>query len=184
MLILLSPLFLLISILIIIKGESTVFFRQERPGLYARIFRVYKFKTMTDEKDIQGNLLPEQMRITKTGNFIRKSSLDEIPQLINVLKGEMSFIGPRPLMPRYIYLYSKKQYRRHEVRPGITGLAQINGRNAISWQKKFEYDIYYVENISFILDLKILILTARKVILREGISKEGYATTEAFNGHN
>ena len=143
-----------------------------------------KFKTMTDERDTEGNLLPDKDRLTKVGKFVRSTSLDELPQLINVLKGDMALIGPRPLLPKYLPLYSKEQYRRHEVRPGITGWAQVNGRNNISWTKKFEFDVWYVDHCSFLLDLKIIFLTIKKVVVREDISKEGEATTVAFDGTN
>lgn len=165
------------------KGAS-VFFLQERPGKDGEIFKVIKFKTMTDERDTDGNLLPDEKRLTKVGKFVRSTSIDELPQLINVLKGDMALIGPRPLLVQYLPLYSKEQTRRHEVRPGITGWAQVNGRNAISWTKKFELDVWYVEHCSFRLDMKILFLTIKKVFVREGISQEGRATMEAFNGYN
>lgn len=165
------------------KGAGA-FFTQMRPGKNGKLFRVIKYKTMTDEKDQQGNLLPDAQRLTKVGKFVRSTSIDELPQLINVLKGDMALIGPRPLLPQYLPLYSKEQARRHEVRPGITGWAQINGRNAISWTKKFEYDVWYVDHCSFWLDLKIVFLTIKKVFIREGISQEGQATMEFFNGHN
>lgn len=165
------------------KGAG-VFFFQERPGYDAKPFNVIKFKTMTEEKDEDGNLLPDAERLTKVGRIVRSLSIDELPQLINVLKGDMSFIGPRPLLFKYIPLYSKEQYRRHEVRPGITGWAQVNGRNNITWQKKFELDIYYVDHISFWLDIKIFFLTIWKVFKRSDIAKDGSATTEAFNGRN
>lgn len=165
------------------KGAGA-FFTQLRPGKNGKLFKVIKYKTMTDEKDQQGNLLPDAQRLTKVGKFVRSTSIDELPQLINVLKGDMALIGPRPLLPQYLPLYSKEQARRHEVRPGITGWAQINGRNAISWTKKFEYDVWYVDHCSFWLDLKIAFLTIKKVFIREGISQEGQATMEFFNGHN
>ena len=165
------------------KGAGAFFF-QERPGKDGKIFNVIKFKTMTDERDAGGNLLPDAARLTKVGRFVRSTSIDELPQLINVLKGDMALIGPRPLLPQYLPLYSPEQARRHEVRPGITGWAQINGRNAISWTKKFEYDVWYVDHCSFLLDLKIVFLTIKKVFIREGISQEGQATMEFFNGHN
>ena len=165
------------------KGAGAFFF-QERPGKDAKIFKVIKFKTMTDEKDADGKLLPDAERLTKVGKFVRSTSLDELPQLLNVFKGDMALIGPRPLMPKYLPLYSAEQMRRHEVRPGITGWAQVNGRNNISWTKKFELDVWYVDNLSFLLDLKILFLTVKKVIIREDISKDGHATTEPFNGNN
>ena len=165
------------------KGAGA-FFTQERPGKNAKIFKVVKFKTMTDERDADGKLLPDAKRLTKVGRIVRSTSLDELPQLWNVFKGEMSLIGPRPLMVKYLPLYSSEQFRRHDVRPGITGWAQVNGRNNISWQKKFEYDVWYVDNISFILDLKIILKTIQKVIGRSDINKEGQATTDPFNGNN
>ena len=165
------------------KGAGA-FFTQERPGKHGEIFKVIKFKTMTDECDEDGNLLPDEKRLTKIGKFVRSTSIDELPQLINVLKGDMSLIGPRPLRTYYLPLYSKEQMRRHEVRPGITGWAQINGRNNLSWTKKFELDVWYVDHCSFYLDMKIVFITIRKVFIREGISKEGEATTAPFNGHN
>lgn len=165
------------------KGAG-VFFTQERPGRNAKIFKAIKFKTMTDERDADGKLLPDSVRLTKVGKIVRSLSIDELPQLINVLKGDMSLVGPRPLLPKYLPLYSQEQYRRHEVRPGITGWAQVNGRNNISWQKKFELDVWYVDHLSFWLDIKIIFLTIKKVFIREGINMEGAATTEAFNGHN
>ena len=165
------------------KGAGAIFF-QERPGKDGKIFKVMKFKTMTDERDVEGNLLPDAVRLTKVGKFVRSTSIDELPQLINVLKGDMALIGPRPLLVKYLPLYSQEQARRHEVRPGITGWAQCNGRNAISWAKKFELDVWYVDHCSFLLDLKIIFLTIKKVLVREGISQEGNATMEAFNGNN
>ena len=165
------------------KGAGA-FFTQERPGKNGKIFKVIKFKTMTDERDADGNLLPDADRLTKVGRFVRSTSIDELPQLFNVLKGDMALIGPRPLLPQYLPLYNKVQARRHEVRPGITGWAQVNGRNAISWTKKFELDVWYVDHLSFLLDLKIIFLTIKKVFVREGISQEGQATMEFFNGHN
>ena len=165
------------------KGAGA-FFYQERPGRDARIFKVVKFKTMTDERDADGKLLPDAQRLTKVGRFVRSTSIDELPQLINVLKGDMSFIGPRPLLPKYLELYSPEQMRRHMVRPGITGWAQVHGRNAISFTERFIYDVWYVDHISFLLDVKIIVMTILKVFKREGISAEGQATTEAFNGNN
>lgn len=165
------------------KGAGA-FFTQDRPGKNGKIFKVIKYKTMTDERDAEGNLLPDADRLTKVGRFVRSTSIDELPQLINVLKGDMALIGPRPLLPQYLPLYSPEQARRHEVRPGITGWAQVHGRNAISWTKKFEYDVWYVDHCSFLLDLKIVFLTIKKVFIREGISQEGQATMEFFNGHN
>lgn len=165
------------------KGAGA-FFLQERPGRYGKIFKVIKFKTMTDERDAEGNLLPDDKRLTKVGKFVRSTSIDELPQLINVLKGDMSFIGPRPLLPQYLPLYNKEQARRHEVRPGITGWAQVNGRNAISWTRKFELDVWYVDHCSFLLDLKIIVLTIKKVFVREGISSDTSVTMEPFTGNN
>ena len=165
------------------KGADA-FFTQERPGRGGKIFKVIKFKSMTDKRDLMGNLLPDEERLTKIGIFIRTTSLDELPQLINVLKGDMSLIGPRPLLPQYLPLYSTEQGRRHDVRPGITGWAQVNGRNDVSWGKKFELDVWYVDHLSFWLDMKIIFLTIWKVLKRDGVSKEGMATTEPFNGYN
>ncbi len=165
------------------KGAGA-FFTQERPGKDAKIFKVIKYKTMTDERDADGKLLPDAQRLTRIGKIVRSLSIDELPQLFNVLKGDMSFVGPRPLLVKYLPLYSKEQMRRHNVRPGITGWAQVNGRNAITHTKKFEYDVWYVDNISFMLDLKILFLTIKKVFVREGISGEGIATAETFDGTN
>ena len=164
--------------------DAGAFFLQERPGKGGKIFRVVKFKTMTDERDARGQLLPDAERLTKVGRFVRSTSIDELPQLWNVFKGDMSLIGPRPLRTHYLPLYSPEQARRHEVRPGITGWAQTHGRNSITWCKKFEYDVWYVDHISFLLDLKIVLMTIQKVFKREGISAEGQATAEAFNGHN
>ena len=165
------------------KGAGAFFF-QERPGKNGKIFKVIKFKTMTDERDTSGKLLPDAQRITKVGKLVRSTSIDELPQLINVLKGDMALIGPRPLLVRYLSLYSKEQARRHEVRPGITGWAQVNGRNASSWTKKFEFDVWYVDHCSFWLDLCIILKTIKKVFVREGISQQGQATMEPFNGNN
>ena len=165
------------------KGAG-VFFTQERPGKSGKIFKVIKFKTMTDERDKDGNLLPDEKRLTRIGKFIRSTSIDELPQLINVLKGDMALIGPRPLLPQYLPLYTKEQARRHDVRPGITGWAQVNGRNAISWGKKFELDVWYVDHCSFLLDLKIILLTVKKVFVREGISSATSVTMEFFTGNN
>jgi hypothetical protein len=165
------------------KGAGAFFF-QERPGKDEKIFKVIKFKTMTDERDATGNLLPDAERLTKIGRLVRSTSIDELPQLINVLKGDMALIGPRPLLVQYLPLYSEEQARRHDVRPGITGWAQVNGRNAISWTKKFELDVWYVDHCSFLLDLKIILLTIKKVFVREGISQEGQATMEYFTGNN
>lgn len=165
------------------KGGGA-FFLQERPGKNGRIFKVIKFKTMTDERDAQGNLLSDSMRLTRIGKLVRSTSIDELPQLINVLKGDMALIGPRPLLVQYLPLYNEEQARRHDVRPGITGWAQVNGRNAISWTKKFELDVWYVNHCSFFLDLKIIFLTLKKVLVREGISQEGQSTMETFKGDN
>lgn len=165
------------------KGAGAIFY-QERPGKGEKIFKVMKFKSMTDERDAEGNLLPDAQRLTKVGKFVRSTSIDELPQLINVLKGDMALIGPRPLLPKYLPLYSEEQHRRHEVRPGITGWAQCNGRNAISWTKKFELDVWYVDHCSLMLDMKIIFTTIKKVLVRDGISQEGQATMEAFNGNN
>ena len=164
-------------------SKNTIF-TQSRPGLNEKIFKIYKFKTMSDERDENGELLSDELRLNEYGKKIRALSLDELPQLFNVLKGDMSFIGPRPLLPEYLPLYSAEQKLRHSVRPGITGLAQVNGRNAISWAKKFEFDTHYAKNLSFLLDLKIALLTIKKVVVKEGISKDGMATTEKFNGKN
>lgn len=165
------------------KGAGAFFF-QNRPGKGGKIFRVVKFKTMTDERDANGNLLPDADRLTKVGRFVRSTSIDELPQLINVLKGDMALIGPRPLLVQYLALYNKEQARRHNVRPGITGWAQVNGRNAISWTKKFELDVWYVDHCSFLLDVEIIFLTIKKVFVREGISQEGQATMAFFTGNN
>lgn len=179
-----APILLLVSLLLLVFNQGSPFFTQARPGKNGDIFKVIKFKTMNDRKDSNGNLLPDSERLTPIGRFIRKTSLDELPQLINVLKGDMSLIGPRPLLVEYLPLYNNFQKRRHDVRPGITGWAQVNGRNAISWQKKFELDVWYVDNLSFSLDLKILWLTILKVIKSEGISQQGQATATAFMGNN
>lgn len=182
-LLVLSPIFILVTICLYFANQGKPFFFQLRPGKGGKIFKIVKFKTMNDKTDKAGNLLPDAERITPVGAFVRKTSLDEIPQLINVLKGDMSLIGPRPLLVQYLPLYNAHQARRHEVPPGITGWAQVNGRNAISWQQKFDYDVWYVDNISFALDLKILFLTIKKVFVREGISAEGQATMEVFRGN-
>ena len=160
------------------------FFKQERPGKDGKIFKVIKFKTMTDERDAEGNLLPDAERLTKVGKFVRSTSIDELPQLINVFKGDMALIGPRPLMPEYLELYTPEQMRRHEVRPGITGWAQVHGRNELAFTERFKYDVYYVDHLTFWLDIKIFFLTILKIFKREGISALGQATTEAFNGKN
>ena len=178
------PLFILACIALVAQNRGQVFFKQQRPGLHERLFTILKFKTMNDRKDGSGILLPDNKRITPTGKIIRKLSIDELPQLINVLKGEMSLIGPRPLLIKYLPLYSEEQRRRHAVRPGITGWAQVNGRNAISWQKRFELDVYYVDYVSFALDLKILWLTIVKVIKREGINQSETRPMQPFTGNN
>lgn len=179
------PILLFITLWLHFANKSAgAFFTQERPGRGGKIFRVIKFKTMTDERDAQGRLLPDEKRLTKIGKFVRSTSIDELPQLINVLKGDMALIGPRPLLPQYLPLYSKEQARRHEVRPGITGWAQVNGRNAISWTRKFELDVWYVDHCSFLLDLKIVFMTIKKVFVREGISSGNSATMEPFTGNN
>lgn len=183
-LLVLSPLFVIIIIFMFIANNGSPFFFQNRPGKDGVVFKIVKFKTMNDKKDQNGNLCSDEIRLTKIGSFIRKTSLDELPQLINVLKGDMSLIGPRPLLTQYLHLYTDYQNRRHEVKPGITGLAQVNGRNAISWGEKFDYDVLYVDTISFILDLKIIFLTIKKVILKEGINSDNAATIEPFNGNN
>ena len=183
-LVLISPIFVIVTIGLYFANQGKPFFFQARPGKDERIFKIIKFKTMNDKKDAQGNLLPDVDRLTPIGAFVRKTSLDEIPQLINVLKGDMSLIGPRPLLVQYLHLYNAEQKKRHDVRPGITGWAQVNGRNAISWQQKFDYDVWYVEHCSLFLDLKILLRTIQKVIVRDGISQEGQATMEFFNGNN
>lgn len=185
LLIILSPLLLVVTVWLHFANKGAgAFFVQERPGKNAKIFNVIKFKSMTDERGPDGNLLPDAQRLTRIGRFVRSTSIDELPQLINVLKGEMSFIGPRPLLIKYLPLYSKEQSRRHHVRPGITGWAQVNGRNAISWQQKFEYDVWYVDHISAITDLEIFFLTLKKVFYREGINSDTAATMEAFDGKN
>jgi len=181
---LLSPVFIIVTIGLYFANQGKPFFFQKRPGKNGRIFSIIKFKTMNDKKDADGNLLSDAQRLTSVGAFVRKTSLDEIPQLINVLKGDMSLIGPRPLLPEYLSLYTEFQARRHEVKPGITGWAQVNGRNSISWQKKFEYDVWYGDHLSLVLDLKIFFLTIKKVFIREGIYQEGQATMEPFNGSN
>ena len=184
LIILVSPVMVLTWFLIRKHISKSTIFTQSRPGLDEQIFKIYKFKTMSDERGADGELLPDEARLNEYGKKIRALSLDELPQLFNVLKGDMSFIGPRPLLIEYLPLYSPQQSLRHSVRPGITGLAQVNGRNAISWEKKFEFDTYYAQNLSFALDLKIALLTIKKVLAKEGVNKEGMATTEKFNGHN
>lgn len=181
--VILSPVLLLIIIILFLANNGKVFFIQKRPGKMLNIIKIIKFRTMTDNRDSIGNLLPDSLRLTAIGKFIRTTSIDELPQLFNVLKGDMSLIGPRPLLVEYIPLYSKQQARRHEVRPGITGWAQVNGRNAISWQQKFEFDIWYVDNISFWLDIRIIFLTIKKVLVREGITSKTSETMEAFKGN-
>lgn len=181
--VLFSPIFIVTYLLVRIKLGSPVFFTQERPGLNGKIFKIYKFRTMTNERGKDGELLPDEERLKGIGKTIRRLSLDELPQLLNVLKGEMSFVGPRPLLVEYLPLYNKRQAKRHTVLPGITGLAQVMGRNAISWDEKLEWDAKYAENISFWLDMKILFLTAIKVVKSEGVSKEGMATTDKFRGN-
>ena len=180
----LSPLLLLVTLLLAMANKGNPFFVQKRPGKYGEIFHIVKFRTMTNEKDDQGELLPDEKRLTGIGKLVRKTSLDELPQLFNVFKGDMSLIGPRPLLPQYLGLYNDRQQKRHLVKPGITGWAQVNGRNAISWNQKFEYDVWYVENLSPLLDLRILIKTVKKVLLSEDINTANMATTEPFNGTN
>lgn len=179
----LSPIFLIVAILVRMKLGSPVIFKQKRPGLNERVFMMYKFRTMTDEKDENGELLPDSVRLTKFGKFLRSTSLDELPELFNILKGDMSIIGPRPLLEQYLPLYNEHQKRRHEVRPGLSGLAQVSGRNAISWEEKFKLDIEYVDNISFIGDWKIIFFTFKKVFVREGINSETSVTIEPFKGN-
>lgn len=183
LLVLFSPVILITALFLKITQGSVIFI-QNRPGLDEKIFKIYKFKTMSDERDEKGELLSDELRLKAFGKIVRSLSLDELLQLFNVLKGDMSFVGPRPLLVEYLALYNEEQKLRHKVRPGISGWAQVNGRNALSWQKKFELDVYYVRNISFLLDLKILFLTALKVLKRSGVSKEGCVTTEKFNGKN
>ncbi|TYP94600.1 lipopolysaccharide/colanic/teichoic acid biosynthesis glycosyltransferase [Sphingobacterium allocomposti] len=179
-----SPIFIIVTIGLFFANQGRPFFYQQRPGKGGRIFKIVKFKTMNDKKDAEGNLLPDADRLTSIGAFVRRTSLDELPQLINVLKGDMSLIGPRPLLVQYLPLYNVHQARRHEVKPGITGWAQVNGRNAISWEQKFDYDVWYVDNVSLGLDIKIFFLTIKKVFVREGISAEGQATMEPFKGNS
>ncbi len=183
-LVLFSPLLIVLIFLIRRRLGSPVFFTQLRPGFYGRPFKMFKFRTMTDARDENGQLLPDAERLTSFGRFLRAASLDELPELFNILKGEMSVVGPRPLLMEYLPLYNERQARRHEVRPGLTGWAQINGRNALSWEEKFELDVWYVENRTFWLDLKIIFMTARKVLIREGISAPGNATMPVFLGGN
>lgn len=181
-LVLLSAPFLLLALLLALANRGTPFFRQTRPGRGGRLFRIVKFKTMTDARDSRGELLPDEQRLTRAGALVRSLSLDELPQLFNVLAGQMSFIGPRPLLPEYLPLYTAEQARRHDVRPGITGWAQVNGRNAISWERKFELDVWYVDHLNFLLDMRIIFLTLAKVVRRQGISAEGCATMQKFTG--
>ncbi len=180
----LSPVFIIVSLLILLKMGRPILFKQKRPGKDEKIFEIYKFRTMTNETDENGNLLPDEKRLKGIGKFIRSTSLDELPQLFNVLKGDMSFVGPRPLLVEYLPLYNEKQRKRHKVKPGITGWAQVNGRNAISWEEKFEHDVWYVEHQSFWLDMKILWMTLLKVIKRSGISSKTSVTMEKFKGNN
>lgn len=184
MFLILSPVFILVFLVLSIHHRGSPFFFQERPGKGAEIFQIIKFKTMRDGKDPNGNILSDEERITALGKFIRSTSFDELPQLLNVIKGDMSLVGPRPLLPEYLLLYSKEQSRRHLVRPGVTGWAQINGRNAISWQRKFAYDIWYVDNLSLGLDLKILFITLWNVIQGKGVSQQGHVTVGRFTGNN
>lgn len=181
-LILLSPVLLILAVLIKLNLGSPILFKQQRPGLHGKVFTIYKFRTMTDEKDETGELLDDHLRLTKFGRFLRSTSMDELPELLNILKGDMSFIGPRPLLVEYLPLYNNEQMRRHEVRPGLSGLAQVNGRNELSWEEKFYHDIYYVDNVSLYLDLKIFFLTLRKVIMREGISFSNEKKDNKFKG--
>lgn len=183
LIIIFSPIILIVALLIKLKLGSPILFTQERPGLNGKIFRIYKFRTMSDERDSKGNLLSDELRLKGFGKFIRKSSLDELPQLFNVLKGEMSFVGPRPLLVEYLKLYNQEQAKRHNVKPGITGWAQVNGRNAISWEEKFKLDVYYVEHISFMLDCKILYMTFFKVLKRKDINSNTNITMEKFTGN-
>ena len=180
--IVLSPVFLLVALLVRINLGSPIIFKQQRPGMNEQIFTMYKFRTMTDERDEDGELLADSLRLTKFGEFLRSTSMDELPELFNIIKGDMSIIGPRPLLVQYLPLYNKHQKRRHAVRPGLTGLAQISGRNGISWGEKFNLDVEYVESISFFYDWKIIFLTVKKIIMREGINQEGEATMEDFKG--
>lgn len=180
-----SPVLLVVAVFLHFANKETgAFFLQERPGKDGKIFRIVKFKTMTDERDAQGNLLPDEARLTRVGRIVRSTSLDELPQLFNVLKGDMALIGPRPLLPKYLPLYSEEQMRRHAVRPGISGWAQCHGRNSISWTEKFKLDVWYVDHLSLWVDIKVIYLTTLKVLQRDGITEEGQATMEAFDGHN
>jgi undecaprenyl phosphate N,N'-diacetylbacillosamine 1-phosphate transferase len=180
----LSPIFIIGFVLLYFANDGKPFFFQIRPGKKQKLFKIIKFKTMNDRTDAQGKLLSDDQRLTKIGKFVRKTSLDELPQLLNVLMGDMSLIGPRPLLPEYLPLYSKTQNRRHDVKPGITGWAQVNGRNAISWQQKFEFDVWYVDNVDFALDFRIFVKTIQKTIKSEGINPDNMTYTEDFNGHN
>ncbi|MCS6095018.1 sugar transferase [Shewanella baltica] len=180
----LLPIILTVALFIRVKLGSPILFTQARPGLHGQIFNIMKFRSMLDAKDEQGNILPDELRLTHFGRLLRSTSLDELPGLFNVLKGDMSLVGPRPLLVQYLPLYNKEQSRRHNVRPGITGWAQVNGRNAISWEEKFSLDVWYVDNITFWLDIKILLLTIKKVLVKEGISAEGHVTIEPFTGQN
>lgn len=182
-LVLISPIFIIVTASLYFANQGKPFFFQLRPGKEGKLFKIIKFKTMNDKKDTIGNLLPDSERLTQIGVFIRKTSFDEIPQLLNVIKGDMSLIGPRPLLPEYLPLYDSLQARRHELKPGITGWAQVNGRNAISWEQKFEYDVWYVDNICFLIDLKIFFLTIKKIFISEGINANNSVTTEAFKGN-
>lgn len=181
--IILSPVFILTGILVRTKLGSPILFKQNRPGLGEKIFTMYKFRTMTDQKDETGELLPDHIRLTKFGKMLRATSLDELPELFNILKGDMSIIGPRPLLVQYLPLYNAHQQRRHEVRPGLSGYAQVNGRNSISWEEKFDLDVHYVDNVTFVNDVKIIMLTIKKVFTRDGISSESSVTMEAFEGN-
>ena len=181
-LVILSPLLIIVTILLFVANNGKPFFFQSRPGKNGDIFRIVKFKTMNDKKDTDGKLLPDAQRLTAVGKLVRKTSIDELPQLINVVKGDMSLIGPRPLLTHYLHLYNDFQNRRHEIKPGITGWAQVNGRNAISWDKKFEYDVWYIDNMSLLLDIKIIFKTVLKVFKRDGINTDNAATTEPFSG--
>ena len=183
-LIVLSPILLIVALLVRTKLGSPVIFKQERPGLNEKIFTLYKFRTMTDAKDEQGNLLPDEIRLTKFGKLLRSTSLDELPELFNILKGDMAIVGPRPLLVRYLQLYNEHQKHRHDVRPGFTGWAQCNGRNAISWEEKFDLDVYYTKHVSLLLDIKIILKTVKVVLFREGISSETSVTMEEFRGSN
>ncbi len=179
-----SPFFIILILVLTFANRGNPFFVQERPGKHGKVFKLIKFKTLNDEKDDKGGLLPDDQRLFRIGRFVRSTSLDELPQLLNILTGDMSIVGPRPLLVKYLPFYNDFQARRHMVSPGITGWAQVNGRNTISWEEKFAYDVYYVENISFVFDFKIILLTVKKVILREGINQEGEVTAEAFKGND